>query len=92
MASPTLSAARSPRQESAGMKSRAPLVKLCNANIYAYTSCFMEIQQKDSETLAAYIHHFKTAAKLLTFDNDTAAICILVKGLQDAPTITPKII
>ena len=54
---------------------------LCNANIYTYTSCFMEIQQKDNETLAAYIHHFKTTAKLWAFGNDTVAIHIFVKGL-----------
>ena len=51
----------------------------------------MEIQQKDNETLAAYIHLFKTAAKQCAFDNNTAAICIFVKGVQEAPTITPKI-
>ena len=31
----------------------------------------MEIQQKDNETLAAYIHHFKTAAKQCALNNDT---------------------
>ena len=50
----------------------------------------MEIQQKDNETLATYIHHFKTAAKQCTFDNDSVAICISVKELQDAPTIAAK--
>ena len=34
-------------------------LKLCNANIHTYTSIFMVIQQKDNETLALYIHHFK---------------------------------
>ena len=34
-------------------------MKLYNANIHTYTSQFMEIQQKDNETHAAYIHHFK---------------------------------
>ena len=38
-------------------------LKLCNTNIHTYTSWFMEIQQKDKETLADYIHHFKTVAK-----------------------------
>ena len=47
----------------------------------------MEIQQKDSETLAAYIHCFKTAVKQCTFDNDTVAIHIFVKGLWDVHTI-----
>ena len=65
--------------------------KLCNANIHTYTSHFMEIQQKDNETLAAYTHLFKTAAKQCAFDNNTAPICIFVKGVQEAPTITPKI-
>ena len=51
----------------------------------------MDIQQKDNETLAAYFHHFKTAAKSCAFDNDTAAIHIFVKGLGDAPTIASKI-
>ena len=55
-------------------------LKLCNANIHTYTSHFMEIQPKDNETLAAYIHHFKTAAKQCAFDNDTVAISIFVKG------------
>ena len=57
-------------------------LKLCSVNIYTYTSKFMEIQKKDNETLAAYIHHFKKAAKQCAFDNDTAAICIFVKGLS----------
>ena len=41
----------------------------------------MEIQQKDSETYAAYIHYLKTAAKWYAFDNDTVAIHTFVKGL-----------
>ena len=51
----------------------------------------MEIQQKDNETLAAYMYCFKTAAQWCAFDSDTAAIHIFVKGLRDAPTITAKI-
>ena len=66
-------------------------LKLCNENIHTYTSRFMEIQQKDNETLAAYIHHFKTAAKQRAFDNDTVVICIFVKSLRDVPTIASKI-
>ena len=34
-------------------------LKICNTKIHTYTSCFMEIQQKDNKTLAAYIHGFK---------------------------------
>ena len=51
----------------------------------------MEIQQKDNETLAANIHCFKTDGKQCTFDNDTAAIHIFVKGLWDVLTTTAKI-
>ena len=56
-------------------------LKLSNANIHTYTSCSIEIQQRDNETLIAYVHCFKTVAKQCTFDNDTAAINIFVKGL-----------
>ena len=66
-------------------------LKLCNANDHTYTSCFLEIQQKDNETLAAYIHHFKTAVKQCTFDSDTVAMYIFVKGLWDAHTTAAKI-
>ena len=38
-------------------------LKLCNANIHTHTSCFMEIQQQEKESLAAYVHWFKTEAK-----------------------------
>ena len=36
---------------------------LNNASIHTYTSRFMEIQQKDSETLTTYIQRFKKEAK-----------------------------
>ena len=52
-------------------------LKLCNANIYTYTSCFMDIQQQEKESLAAYIHGFKTKAKRCNFTNDAATISIL---------------
>ena len=51
----------------------------------------MEIQQKNNETLASYVHHFKIAAKQCAFDNETTAICIFVKGISDAPNIAFKI-
>ena len=51
----------------------------------------MKIQQKDNVTLAAYVHHFKTVVKQCAFDNDTAAICIFIKGLWDAHTTAGKI-
>ena len=66
-------------------------LKLFNANIHIYTSHFMEIQQRDNKTLAAYVHHFKTEAKSCDFNSDTATICILVQGLWDANNIAAKI-
>ena len=62
-------------------------LKLCNANIYTYTSCFIEIQQKDNDASAAYIHSFKAVAKWCTFGNDTVAIHILLKdfGMYTPP-------
>ena len=36
--------------------------RLNNASIHTYASIFMEIQQKDSETLTSYIHRFKKEA------------------------------
>ena len=55
-------------------------LKLYNVNIHTYTSCFMETQQRDNETVVAYIHHFKTTAKWCMFDNDK------VNGLWDVHT------
>ena len=38
-------------------------LKLCNASIHIYHSHFMDIQQWEKESLAAYIHQFRTEAK-----------------------------
>ena len=51
----------------------------------------MEIQQRDNEALAAYVHHFKTETQMCDFNCDTAAICILVKGLWNTHNIMAKI-
>ena len=37
-------------------------LKICNSDIHMSISHFMEIQQKEKESLAAYIHHFKREA------------------------------
>ena len=42
----------------------------------------MEIQQKEKESLAAYIHCFKREASRCKFDNDAAAIRMFIKGLK----------
>ena len=34
-------------------------LKISNADIHTSISCFMDIQQSDKESLAAYVHHFK---------------------------------
>ena len=47
----------------------------------------MEIQQKEKESLAAYIHHFKREVKRCKFTNNTATIRIFVKGLKNAHSL-----
>ena len=64
---------------------------LNNASIHTYTSRFMEIQQKDSETLTAYIHRFKKEAKHCDFDSHPAKIRIFLKGLINSNKIAPGV-
>ena len=64
---------------------------LNNASIHTYTSRFMEIQQKDSETLTAYIHRFKKEAKHYDFDSHPAKIRIFLKGLINSSKIAPRV-
>ena len=47
----------------------------------------MEIQQKEKESLAAYIHQFKREAMRCNFTNSAATIRIFVKVLKNAHTI-----
>ena len=47
----------------------------------------MDIQQKDKESLAAYIHRFKREAKRCNFTNNAATIRIFVKGFKNAHTL-----
>ena len=51
----------------------------------------MEIQQKEKESLAAYIHHFKTEAKRCNFTNNPATIRIFIKGLKNAHRLATQI-
>ena len=51
----------------------------------------MEIQEKEKESLAAYIHHFKREAKRCNFTNDTATIRIFVRGLRNAHTLAARV-
>ena len=62
-------------------------LKLCNTNIHTYTSCFMDIEQREKETLAVYVYWFKTETKWCNFTNNTATIKIFVKGLKNAHSL-----
>ena len=47
----------------------------------------MEIQQWETESLAAYIHLFKTEAKRCNSINDATTIRIFIKGLKNAHSL-----
>ena len=51
----------------------------------------MEIQQKEGESLAAYIHRFKRGAGRCNFNNNAATIWIFVKGLRNAHTLATQV-
>ena len=59
--------------------------RLNNASIH------LEIQQKDSETLTAYIHRFKKEAKHCDFDLHPAKLRIFLKGLINSSRIAPSV-
>ena len=66
-------------------------LKICNSDIHTSVSCFMEIQQKEKESLAAYIHHLKREASRCKFDNDAATFRIFIKGLKNACTLATRV-
>ena len=66
-------------------------LKICSSDIHTSISHFMEIQQKEKESLATYIHHFKREAKRCNFTNNAATIRIVVKGLKNAHTLATQI-
>ena len=51
----------------------------------------MDIQQWEKESLAAYVHRFKMAAKRCNFTNDATAIRIFIKGLKNAHSLATHI-
>ena len=74
------------------MKSKTYLrLKLCNANIHTYTLHFMDIQQWEKESLAAFVHWFETEAKWCNFMNNTATIRIFIKGLKNTHSLAVRI-
>ena len=66
-------------------------LKICNSDIHTSVNCFMDIQQKEKESLAAYIHGFKREAKRCNFTNNAATIRIFVKGLENAHTLATHV-
>ena len=57
-------------------------LKLCNSDSHTSVSHFMDIQQKDNKSLAAYINRFKREAKRCNFAINAATIRIFVKVLR----------
>ena len=66
-------------------------LKICNSDIHTSISHFMEIQQKEKESLATYIHHFKREAKRYNFTNNAVTIRIFVKGLKSIHSLATRI-
>ena len=66
-------------------------LKICNSDIHTSVSHFMEIQQKEKESLAAYIHCFKREAKRFNFTNSAATIRIFVKGLKNVHNLATRV-
>ena len=66
-------------------------LKICNSDIHTSVSCFMDIQQKDKESLAAYIHRFKREAKRCKFTNNAATIRIFIKALKNAHALAAHV-
>ena len=66
-------------------------LKFCNSDIQTSVSHFMEIQQKDKESLAAYINQFKREADRCKFNNDAATIRVFIKGLRNAHTLATRV-
>ena len=66
-------------------------LKLCIADIHMYMSHFIKIHQQEKESLAAYIHWFKTETRRCNFTNDVATIRIFIKGLKNAHSLASHI-
>ena len=66
-------------------------LKISNLDIHMSISHFMEIQQKEKESLAVYIHHFKREVSRGKFDNKAATIRIFIKGLRNAHTLSTRV-
>ena len=66
-------------------------LKICNLDIHTSVSHFTEIQQKEKESLAAYIDIFKREASRCNFNNNVAMIWIFVNRLKNAHTLAAHV-
>ena len=66
-------------------------LNICNCDIHTSISHFMEIKQKEKESLTAYVHHFKREAKRCNFTNNTVTIRIFAKGLKNMHSLAAHI-
>ena len=66
-------------------------LKNCNSDIHLSVSCFMEIQQNEKDSMAAYVHCFKREASRCKSDNDAANIRIFIKRLKNAHTLATRV-
>ena len=66
-------------------------LKICNSDSCTSISHFMEIQQREKESLITYIHCFKREAKRCKFTNNATTIRIFVKGLKNAHNLAAHI-
>ena len=66
-------------------------LKICNSDIHTSIIHFMEVQQKEKESLVAYMHHFKREANRCNFNKSTAMIQIFIKGLRNAHTLATRV-
>ena len=66
-------------------------LKICNSDIHMSISCLMEIQQKEKESLVAYIHHFKREASRCKFNNDATTIRIFMKELTNVHSLATRV-
>ena len=72
------------------LKDILPL-KICKSDIHTSGSHFMDIQQKDKESLAAYMHRYKREAKRCNFTNNAATIRVFVKGVKNTHTLAAHV-
>ena len=66
-------------------------LKICNSDIHTSISHFMDIQQKEKESLAAYIHHFKREAGRCKFNKDATTIRFYIKWLKNAHSLAMRV-